>query len=67
MIAVGTAANGAVLYTASGAAFCGMKVIVPVDGMSAADPDAENITALHFSARQPCRPSTLTSSDMIKF
>ena len=31
----GTAAHGAVLYTASGAAFRGMNVIVPVDGLSA--------------------------------
>jgi isochorismate hydrolase len=35
VIAVGTASNGAVLYTASGAAFRGMSVIIPVDGMSA--------------------------------
>jgi nicotinamidase-related amidase len=36
VIAVGTAANGAVLYTASAAAFRGMNVIVPVDGISSA-------------------------------
>ncbi len=39
VITVGTASNGAVLYTASGAALRGMNVIVPVDGMSAVDPD----------------------------
>ena len=35
VIVTGTAAHGAVLYTASGAAFREMKVIVPVDGLSA--------------------------------
>ena len=34
VIAVGTAAHGAVLYTASAAALRGFNVIVPVDGMS---------------------------------
>jgi nicotinamidase-related amidase len=35
VIVVGTAAHGAVMYTASGAAFRGMNVIVPLDGISA--------------------------------
>ncbi len=35
VIVTGTAAHGAVLYTASGAALRGMNVIVPVDGLSA--------------------------------
>jgi len=35
VIVTGTAAHGAVLYTASGAAFRGMNVVVPVDGLSA--------------------------------
>ena len=48
MIVVGTAANGAVLYTASGAALRGMNVIVPVDGMSAVDPYAEYYTVVHI-------------------
>ena len=38
VIVVGTAANGAVLYTASGAAFAAGHVIVPVDGMSSDEP-----------------------------
>jgi nicotinamidase-related amidase len=68
VIAVGTSANGAVLYTASGAAFRGMKVIVPVDGMSAADPVAEYATVLNFlSAPTVSAATTLTRSDMIKF
>lgn len=68
VITVGTAANGAVLYTASGAAFRGMNVIVPVDGMSAVDPAAEYATVLNFlSAPAVSAKSTLTRSDMIKF
>jgi len=68
VIAVGTSSNGAVLYTASGAAFRGMKVIVPVDGMSATDPVAEYATVLNFmSAPTVSAATTLTRSDMIKF
>ena len=37
---MGTSSNGAVLYTASGAALRGMNVIIPVDGISAVDPYA---------------------------
>ncbi len=68
VITVGTSSNGAVLYTASGAAFRGMKVIVPVDGMSATDPVAEYATVLNFlSAPTVSAATTLTRSDMIKF
>jgi len=68
VIAVGTSSNGAVLYTASGAAFRGMKAIVPVDGMSATDPVAEYATVLNFlSAPTVSAATTLTRSDMIKF
>lgn len=68
VITVGTASNGAVFYTASGAAFRGMNVIVPVDGMSAIDPIAEYATVLNFlSAPTVSQKATLTRSDMIKF
>jgi len=68
VITVGTASNGAVFYTASGAAFRGMNVIVPVDGMSAVDPVAEYATVLNFlSAPSVSAKTTLTKSDMIKF
>jgi nicotinamidase-related amidase len=68
VIAVGTAANGAVLYTGSGAAFRGMNVIVPVDGMSAVDPYAEYSTVFTFmNAPLVSAKSTLTRSTMIKF
>jgi nicotinamidase-related amidase len=68
VITVGTASNGAVLFTAAGAVFRGMNVIVPVDGMSARDPYAEYSTVFTFtSAPQVSVKSTLTKSDMIKF
>jgi len=68
VITVGTASNGAVLFTAAGAVFRGMNVIVPVDGMSARDPYAELSTVFTFtSAPQVSVKSTLTRSDMIKF
>lgn len=68
VIVAGTAANGAVLYTASGAAFRGLNVIVPVNGMSAVNPIAEYSTVLEFmTAPTVSAKSTLTKSDMIKF
>jgi nicotinamidase-related amidase len=68
VIAVGTSSNGAVLFTASGAAFRGMKVVIPVDGMSSADPIAEYATVLDFqTAPSVSTKTTLTRSDMIKF
>lgn len=67
VIAIGTAAHGAVLYTASGAALRGMKVIVPVDGMSDS-PYSEQYTAWHLTnAPVVSRNVTLTKFDLIKF
>ena len=40
VILVGTSANGAVLHTTAGAALRGLRVVVPVDGMSATEPYA---------------------------
>ena len=68
VIVTGTSANGAVLYTASGAVFRGMNVIVPVDGMSAVDPYAEYSTVFTFmNAPQVSAKTTLSRSDMITF
>jgi nicotinamidase-related amidase len=68
VITVGTAANGAVLFTANGAALRGMNVVVPVDGMSAVDPFTELYTAIHVAtAPGISAKATLTRSDMIKF
>jgi nicotinamidase-related amidase len=68
VIAVGTAANGAVLYTASGAAFRGMNVIVPLDGANSLDAYADLTTAWTFTnAPLVSKKTTVTRSDMIKF
>ena len=68
VIVVGTAANGAVLYTGSGAALRGMNVIVPVDGISAVDPYAEQFSVWQL-ANGPSFGAkvTLTKTDMLKF
>ena len=64
----GTASNGAVLFTAASAAMRGLNVIVPVDGMSAAEPYADLTTAYTFAtAPSVSAKSTLTRIDMIKF
>jgi len=51
VIMVGTAAQGAVMYTASQAAWRGLKVIVPVDGMSSEDPYVEQYVVQQFVGR----------------
>ncbi len=67
VITIGTAAHGAVLHTASGAALRGMKVIVPVDGMSS-DTYTEQYTAWHLANLAALsRNVTLTKFDMVKF
>lgn len=68
VIAVGTAAHGAVLYTGSEAAKRGFQVIVPVDGMSAENTYIEQYTAYHL-VNNPSygRAVTMTRIDMIKF
>jgi nicotinamidase-related amidase len=68
VIVVGTAAHGAVMYTASAAAVHGLKVIVPVDGMSAESPYIEQYVTYNFtSAPVVANGVTLTSIDMLKF
>jgi nicotinamidase-related amidase len=66
VIIVGTTAPGAVLYTASHAAFLGFKVIVPVDGSTAPDAFAE-LAATWTLANAPAvgAATTLTRFDMI--
>lgn len=68
VITIGTAAHGAVLSTASAAGLRGLKVIVPVDGVSAESAYAEQYTAWHL-AYGPVfsRNVTLTKLDMVKF
>ncbi len=68
VIVVGTAAHGAVMYTGSEAVLRGLKVIVPVDGMSAESTYIEQYVAYNFtSAPIISNNVTLTSIDMMKF
>ena len=70
VITVGTAAHGAVLYTASAAALRGFNVVVPVDGMSGDGQNTfiEQYVAYHLtSAPVVSSKITLTRIDMIKF
>jgi nicotinamidase-related amidase len=68
VIVTGTAAHGAVTYTASGAALRGFKVIVPVEGMSAENTYAEHYTAWHLvNAPRVGVQVTLTRIDMIQY
>jgi len=68
VIVVGTGAHGSVMYTGSEAALRGMKVIVPVDGMSAENAYIEQYVAYNFvNAPGVSNNTTLTSVDMIKF
>ena len=56
------------LYTASAAAMRGFHVVVPVDGMSAAQPYAEQATAWILSTAPTIANNvTLTRSDMIGY
>jgi nicotinamidase-related amidase len=68
VIVTGVNANGAVLYTASEAAFLGFKVIDPIDGSSAENEYIEQYVVYNF-AHAPLIASmvTLTTSEMIKF
>ena len=68
VIIAGTSSHGAVLYTASGAVLRGMQVIVPVDGMSADNPYAEQYTAWHLAnAPRLANAVTLTKIDLIRY
>jgi nicotinamidase-related amidase len=68
VIVVGTAAHGAVLYTASHAALLGFNVIVPVDGMSAENAYAEQYVAWNMlHAPVVSAKVKLSAIDMIRF
>ncbi len=68
VIVTGTAAHGAVLYTASEAALRGFKVIVPVDGISAEGLYPEQYTIWHLvNAPRVSNQVTITRTDMISF
>jgi len=68
VIIAGTTAEGAVLHTATGAAMRGFRVVVPIDGISAATLYAEQYTAWHLvNAPGSRQRTTLTRFDMIEF
>lgn len=68
VILVGTAAHGAVLHTATGAALRGLNVVVPVDGMSADSHYAEQYTCWHLANGPGTRrQTTLTRVNLIRF
>jgi nicotinamidase-related amidase len=68
VIVIGTGANGAVLYTASGAVLRGMKVIVPVDVVSDVNVYMEQYVAYHLmNAPNIAGNITLTRVDMMRF
>jgi nicotinamidase-related amidase len=68
VIVTGTTSEGAVLYTASNAAFLGFKVVAPVDGSSAAGDFAELATAwILANAPTVGAATTLTRFDLIRW
>jgi len=68
VIVAGTAAHGAVLYTASGAALRGMRVIVPADGISAETLYPEQYVLWNLAnAPRISTQMTLSRTDLIKF
>ena len=68
VIVTDNSANGAVLYTATGAALRGLKVIVPVDGLSANDLYEEQLTVWQLANGPRFGGQvSITKSDMIKF
>lgn len=68
VIVVGTGSNGAVLYTGSAAAIRGMKVIVPVDGVSADTTYIEQYVVWHLVHAPVIAPAfTLTTIDQVTF
>jgi nicotinamidase-related amidase len=66
VIIIGTSAHGAVLHTATGAAMRKLKVIVPIDGLSASDAYAEQYTIWHLANGPGTKRSvTLTTIDWL--
>lgn len=68
VIVAGTAAHGAVLATASGAALRGMAIIVPADGISAESLYPEQYTLWHLlNAPRIGGQTTVTRTDLITY
>jgi nicotinamidase-related amidase len=68
VIVTGTAAHGAVLYTATGAAQRGMSIILPVDGVSAEDAFTEAAVLWCLTTGPASKGKvTVTAADLIGF
>jgi nicotinamidase-related amidase len=68
VIVTGTAAHGAVLYTASGSALRGMNVIIPVDGLSAESLFPELYTVWNLAnAPRVSAKTVITKTGLIKY
>lgn len=68
VVLIGTAAEGAILHTAAGAALRGYNVVVPIDGFSSSNIYAEQYTAWHLvKAPGLKKRTTLTRMDLISF
>ena len=68
VIVAGTAAHGAVLYTASGAALRGINVIIPVDGVSAEGLYPEQYVLWNLAnAPRVSTKTTITRTGMIGY
>jgi len=67
VIIVGTAAHGAVLYTATAAATRNLQVVIPLDGISGDIPYVEQYTAWHLVNAPRIETVTLTTIDDVKF
>jgi len=68
VIVTGTASEGAVLNTAADAAFHGMNVVIPVDGMASSELYAEQYVAWHMThAPGVAARTTLTRLGDLKF
>lgn len=68
VVTTGTSSYGAVLFTANGAALRGFNVVVPVDGLSSAQPFGDQATAWILANLPGAADKvTLTRSDMITF
>ncbi len=68
VIIVGTAAHGAVLHTAAGAAMHGFRVIIPADGLSAEDLYTEQASLMLMLTGPATKNAvTLTKTDLINF
>jgi len=68
VVLVGVAAHGAVLYTSGGAVLRGFQAIVPVEGLSAENTYAEQVTVwLLANAPTIAGKVTLTKLDMISY